>query len=379
LDQSIQHLLSEYDDQLPLQEASTIPASWYTDSRIAKLERGAVFGANWHYVARADQVRQPGQYIAVQVAGEPLVVVRGIDGKLRAFFNVCRHHAAAVAPEPCGSVQLFRCPYHGWSYGLDGSLKGTPDFTGVCNFDRAENGLLPLAVDIWEQFVFVSLDPPRQSLREYLGDIVSQVTPLNIGALHFFESRTYTLNCNWKVFVDNYLDGGYHVPYLHKGLNSVLEYSEYTIQNGDRFCLQSSPMNDSQEDAQVAATRTGERAYYYWIYPNFMINVYQGVMDTNLVIPMGIDKTKVIFDFYFTDISAEKHLQNAESVAVSDRIQMEDLDICEAVQRGLSSRAYQAGRLSVRREAGEHLFHRLLARDLKSGLEQFAVNGGNSK
>ncbi len=168
MDQSIQHALSQYNDQLPLQEASTIPASWYTDSRIAELERRAVFGANWQCVARVEQVAQPGQYVAVQVAGEPVVVVRGTDAKLRAFFNVCRHHAAAVASAPCGSVQLFRCPYHGWSYGLDGNLKGTPDFAGVCNFDRAENGLVPVAVENWEQFVFVSLEP-RQSLREYLG------------------------------------------------------------------------------------------------------------------------------------------------------------------------------------------------------------------
>jgi choline monooxygenase len=251
-------------------------------------------------------------------------------------------------------------------------LRGTPDFAGVCNFDRAENGLVPVEVDTWEQLVFVSLDPPRQSLREYLGAMVAQVAPLGVGALRFFESRTYTLNCNWKVFVDNYLDGGYHVPYLHKGLNSVLDYAEYTIENGERFCLQSSPITGSRQDAQLAATRTGDRAYYYWIYPNFMINLYQGVMDTNLVIPMGIDKTKVIFDFYFSDISPEKHKQNAESMAVSDRIQMEDLDICEAVQRGLSSRAYRAGRLSVRREAGEHLFHRLLARDLKGAMESAA-------
>jgi choline monooxygenase len=379
LDQSIQHALSQYNDQLPLQEASTIPAPWYTDPRIAELERRAVFGANWQCVGRAKQVAQSGQYVAVQVAGEPVVVVRGADGKLRAFFNVCRHHAAAVAAEPCGSVQLFRCPYHGWSYGLDGSLKGTPDFAGVCNFDRSENGLVPIEVESWEQFVFVSLDPARQRLREYLGALVAQVAPLDVGSLRFFESRTYTLNCNWKVFVDNYLDGGYHVPYLHKGLNSVLDYSEYTVENGERFCLQSSPITASDEDAQVAATRTGDRAYYYWIYPNFMINLYQGVMDTNLVIPIGIDRTKVIFDFYFTDISAEAQAKNAESVAVSDRIQMEDLDICEAVQRGLGSRAYQAGRLSVRREAGEHLFHRLLARDLKSGLASFAASGGNDR
>ena len=379
MDQSIQHVLSQYDDQLPLQEASTIPAPWYTDPRIEELERRAIFGANWQCVGRVEQVAQPGQYIAVQVAGEPVVVVCGADGKLRAFFNVCRHHAAAVAPEPGGSVKLFRCPYHGWSYGLDGSLKGTPDFAGVCNFDRAQTGLVPIAVDTWEQFVFVLLEAPQRSLNKYLGAMVSQAAPLGISGLRFFESRAYTLNCNWKVFVDNYLDGGYHVPYLHKGLNSVLDYAEYTIENGERFCLQSSPMTASEEDAQVTATRTGERAYYYWIYPNFMINLYQGVMDTNLVIPMGVDKTKVVFDFYFTDISVEKQKQNAESVAVSERIQMEDLDICEAVQRGLSSRAYQAGRLSARREAGEHLFHRLLAKDLKSGLESFAANGGNSR
>ena len=365
MEHSIQQLLRQYNDQLALSEASTIPASWYSESRIMELERRAVFGANWQCAGRMDQVAQPGQYIAMEVAGEPVVVVRGADSKLRGFFNVCRHHAAAVAAAPCGSVQIFRCPYHGWSYGLDGSLKGTPDFAGVCNFDRAQNGLVPIAVDTWEQFVFVSLEAPRQSLSEYLGEAVKQLVPLDISALHFFESRTYTLNCNWKVFVDNYLDGGYHVPYLHKGLNSVLDYAEYTIESGERFCLQSSPMSSSQEDAQVAATRTGDRAYYYWIYPNFMINIYQGVMDTNLVIPMGIDKTKVIFHFYFADISLEKQKQNAESVAVGDRIQMEDLGICEAVQRGLSSRAYQAGRLSVRREAGEHLFHRLLAKDLK--------------
>ncbi len=231
MDQSIQHVLSQYNDQLPLEEASTIPAPWYTDQRIAELERRAVLGANWQCVGRAEQVAQPGQYVAVRVAGEPVVVVRGADGKLRAFFNVCRHHAAAVVAQPCGTAQLFRCPYHGWSYGLDGSLKGTPDFAGVCNFDRAENGLVPIAVDSWEQFVFVSLDP-RRNLHESLGNVVSQVAPLDIGSLHFFETRAYTLNCNWKVFVDNYLDGGYHVPYLHKGLNSVLDYAEYTIENG---------------------------------------------------------------------------------------------------------------------------------------------------
>jgi choline monooxygenase len=164
--------------------------------------------------------------------------------------------------------------------------------------------------------------------------------------------------------VDNYLDGGYHVPHLHKGLNSVLDYKEYTIENSKHYSLQSSPMVSSQEHASFAATRTGDRAYYYWLYPNFMINVYEGVMDTNLVLPLAPDKCLVQFDFFFSDTSESKEKYNAESVAVSERVQDEDVDICQSVQRGLRSRAYGAGRLSVRREAGEHLFHRLLANDL---------------
>ena len=178
-------------------------------------------------------------------------------------------------------------------------------------------------------------------------------------------ARVTRLACNWKVYVDNYLDGGYHVPHLHKGLNSVLDYKEYTIEISERYSLQSSPMVGSEEHVEFAATRTGDRAYYYWLYPNFMINIYQGVMDTNLVLPLGTDQCLVQFDFFFADVSEAARATNAESVAVSDRIQDEDVDICESVQRGLRSRAYGAGRLSVRRESGEHLFHRLLAADLR--------------
>ncbi len=121
----------------------------------------------------------------------------------------------------------------------------------------------------------------------------------------------------------------------------------------------------ASKDASVAQTRTGDRAYYYWLYPNFMINIYEGVMDTNLVLPLGPDKCLVLFDFFFADTSPEREQYNSESVEVSDRVQAEDVGICESVQRGLRSRAYVAGRLSVRRETGEHLFHRLLARDLR--------------
>jgi choline monooxygenase len=210
----------------------------------------------------------------------------------------------------------------------------------------------------WESFIFVNLNQEGPGLGSYLSELWERIS---VAGLKFFARQSYTLACNWKVYVDNYLDGGYHVPHLHKALNSVLDYSEYTIENGSNYVLQSSPMVASQ-DASVAQTRIGSRADYYWIYPNFMINLYEGVIDTNLVLPLGQEKCLVVFDFFFGDASAE---YKAESVTVSDRVQAEDVEICESVQRGLHSRAYGAGRLSVRREGGEHLFHRLLARDLK--------------
>jgi len=203
------------------------------------------------------------------------------------------------------------------------------------------------------------------NLVAHVGALIARLSPLNIGELQFFAQRRWIINCNWKVYVDNYLDGGYHVPHMHKGLNSVLNYSQYTIENIGHVCIQSTPLRATGEsDAAAASTRRGDYGYYFWLYPNFMINWYSGVMDTNLVLPRGLDQCEVVFDYYFQDVSAAAEKFNRESIAVADRVQDEDIAICGSVQRGLQSAAYQAGRLSVRREAGEHLFHRLLQADL---------------
>ncbi|MGH9442210.1 MAG: aromatic ring-hydroxylating oxygenase subunit alpha [Thermoanaerobaculia bacterium] len=366
----LRDVVDSYDARRPLEEAWTIPASWYVDPRIAELERRTVFSAGWQMVGRGEQVAAPGQYVAVEIAGEPVVVVRGNDGVLRGFYNVCRHHGAAVLTEPEGKTPLLRCPYHGWTYSLEGALKGTPDFAGVCHFEKEKNGLVPLAAEEWENWVFVRLDPEGPSLSDFLGaDLLGRCRGLGLSRFHFLERRRYSFGCNWKVFVDNYLDGGYHVPHLHKGLDSVLDYSRYSIENGERFCLQKSPIVREGADAQTGAVRGGHEALYYWIHPNFMINWYEGVMDTNLVLPLGVEKTEVIFDFYFTDVSSDAAREkNRASIDVGQRIQDEDTAICESVQRGLGSRAYGAGRLSARREGGEHLFHRLLHADLVRGL-----------
>lgn len=373
---SLREIIDSYNPNAPLEEAFTIPAPWYTDKELYELESQTVFANSWQLAGRVDQVREPGQFVTSEIAGEPIVVVRGSDAKLRAFFNVCRHHAAAVMTEPEGQVHQLRCPYHGWTYSLEGELKGTPDFSGVCSFDRSANGLLPVDMSVWQNWVFVKVANEnaagnKATLENFLGsDLISQIAPLGIENLHWMERRYYSFDCNWKVFVDNYLDGGYHVPYLHKGLDSVLDYSNYTIENGSRFCLQSSPMVSEGAEGETGAVRRGDRALYYWIYPNFMINIYDGVMDTNVVIPQGVNKSIVIFDFYFPDVSEAARESNLASIGIGDRIQHEDVSICKSVQRGLSSQAYQAGRLSVRREAGEHLFHRLLHADLRGGVDR---------
>jgi choline monooxygenase len=367
---SVRSLVNLYHPGDPLERAWTIPSPWYFDHDFFELERSSVFAASWQVVGRVDQVRERGQYFTAEITGEPIVVARGDDGVLRAFYNVCRHHAAAVVTEPQGSAKQFRCPYHGWTYGNDGALKGMVEFEGVCDFDRAKNGLVPVRVETWENFVFLNLDGQARPLVEFLGAVPEIVAPLEMTKkLHYFDRRVYTLNCNWKVYVDNYLDGGYHVPHAHKGLSSVIEYTKYTIENFSTACLQSSPLSsDADSEAGVAATRQG-RAFYLWIYPNFMLNAYEGVMDTNLVLPLGVDKCAVVFDYYFADVSDAAQARNRESIAVSEIVQDEDEAICDSVQRGLASRAYVAGRLSVRREAGEHLFHRLLHADLTRALE----------
>lgn len=358
-------LIKSYNPGDPLERAATIPAGWYFDQDLHDREMERVFCETWQLAARVAQLRSPGDFVTNEVAGEPIVVVRGNDNVLRGFFNVCRHHAAAVITESAGHTSKLRCPYHGWTYSLEGELKGTPDFSGVCDFNPKDNSLIPLQISEWENWVFVKVSNNNQSMPDFLtDDLTHEIRSLDLGRLHWFERRQYNFDCNWKVFVDNYLDGGYHIPHLHKGLDSVLDYSNYQIENGERHCLQWSPLVTEGAEAQTGAVRRGNRALYYWIFPNFMINYYEGVMDTNLVLPRGVDQTEVIFDFYFPDISESARANNLASIEVGQRIQDEDVAICKSVQRGLRSKAYDSGRLSVRREAGEHLFHRLLFNSL---------------
>ena len=203
-------------------------------------------------------------------------------------------------------------------------------------------------------------------MSEFLAPFAERTQGMNLETLHFAERRDYDIECNWKVFVDNYQDGGYHVNTVHPGLAGALDYAHYRVENFANASVQSSPIKPS-DDPTVNKVRTGDHAYYWWIFPNLMVNLYQGVMDTNLVLPLGPDRCRVLFDFYFAKTEGpEAQRFIADSIAVAHQVQLEDQVVCEEVQRGLKSRSYDTGRFSVKREAGGYHFHQLLAQTLRA-------------
>ena len=355
----LQSLLAAFDPNLPLERAKTIPAAWYTDPAMYAAERKRIFAASWLIAGRTEQLSAAGSFVTLDVAGLPILLVRDSE-KLGAFFNVCRHRAAPLLSEPCGAVTKLRCRYHGWTYDLAGRLRGTPEFDGVADFLREDNGLVAMPVDTWGPFAAVHAGHPNTSFAEHLAPLASQVESAGVG-LAFNARREYTLNCNWKVFVDNYLDGGYHINTVHPALAGMLDYSQYRTEIFDRASVQTGPLTTTSGEL-----RSG-RAQYWYVFPNFMLNVYDGMMDANFVLPLGPDRCRVIFDFYFakTGPAAEPTFQT-QSMELSHEIQMEDAGICEEVQRGLASGVFDTGRFSVKREAAGYHFHRLLAQSLRS-------------
>ena len=192
---SLRTIIDSYDPRAALDHASTIPSTWYTDKGIFELEKLTVFSNSWHVAARVEQLAKPGDYVTTEIADEPIVIVRGSDNQIRAFFNACRHHAAAVMTAPCGNTPQMRCPYHGWTYSLEGELKGTPDFSEVCDFDRANNGLVPVEIATWEQWLFVSINgrqrpAPQKGLESWFGQqLTEEFRALELDMLHWFERQ----------------------------------------------------------------------------------------------------------------------------------------------------------------------------------------------
>jgi choline monooxygenase len=340
-----------------LARAATLPAPAYADPAVLAGEKARVFGASWQLVGRAGQVAAPGDFLTARIADEEVLVVRGEDGTLRAMSNVCRHRAGPVA-SGAGSCRVLKCGYHGWSYGLDGRLLGTPEFEGVEEFRREEVRLPKFAVDTWIGLVFVNLDENAPSLAGALDDLPGRLDGKGLDGMSLAFRRDWTLDCNWKVYVDNYLEG-YHIPVVHPGLMKELDYGAYRTEAFRNHVLQVSPIKGA---GRLRGGDAADEAAYWWIFPNLMLNVYPDNFSTNLIVPLGPEKTLTVFEWFFPDPeSPGTRARVEETVRFSDEVQLEDVAICEAVQRGLRSKRYLRGRFSPKRESGVHLFHRLWA------------------
>ena len=355
--------------------AWTLPASLYFEPAVLAEERTKIFSRTWQVVGHSNQVATPGDYFTTELAGEPLVLVRGADYQLRGFYNVCRHRAGPPA-EGCGSRKLFRCGYHGWTYGLDGSLISSTEMEGVEDFRPEEFALVPVRTEEWFDLVFVNLDPQARSLRESLGELPRQAEKFPFAAMKLFERRTYDMKCNWKTYVDNYLEG-YHLPSVHPGLNRELDYNAYVVEphyeaseedDSERvygYVRQFSPIRGGQAGdltpRRYQQAREDLTTDYFWIFPNWMLNCYPDNVSLNIVVPLEPERSLAIFEWYLPEKDHGAPAAKA-SVEFSDQIQMEDVAICEAVQKNLRSRSYVRGRYSVKQEKGVHAFHRMYAK-----------------
>lgn len=357
-----------YDD---LERGRTLPASWYTDLAIYARECERIFRRTWQYVGLTEQVTSPGDFFTATVGEVPIVVVKGKDGQVRAFANVCRHRGAIVVREECGHRTSLQCHYHAWTYNLDGTLLSAPAMKDEAGFDTACYRLPALRCEIWGPFVFVNPELNEESppLAEYLGELPGLVatTGLDLATIRRRVRRTYEIGANWKVVLDNYLEC-YHCPVAHPGFCDLIDTNDYVITEYEHFSTQHGALKASAaqgKEKNLYAVGGGVRdGFYAYLWPNFTLNIYPGPgnVSLNLFLPLGPERTLAVYDYCFADaVSAE---DEQAFVRFIDQVQEEDIVLCESVQRGWRSGYFEQGHLMLSREQALRHFQRLVCRYL---------------
>ncbi len=353
-----------------LARASTMPARFYRDPRHFEASRESVFARSWQFALDTDRLKGPGQVVpAVLLEGcldEPLLFTRDAEDRLHALSNVCTHRGNLLCE---GEARLsgLRCRYHGRRFGLDGAFHSMPGFEGVEGFPRPEDHLARVPFATLGKLLFASV-APAVPFEEVVADVRSRLGWL---PLHEFThdpalSRDYFVRAHWALYCENYLEG-FHVPFVHPALARALDPNDYRTETLPWGVLQVG-MAARMEDAFDLPPDSPDRgrpvaAYYYWLFPNTMLNFYPWGLSINVVVPLAPDRTRVRFFSYVWD----RARMDSGAGASLDRVEREDEDIVERVQQGIRSRFYDRGRYSVRWEAGVHHFHRLLASALAGG------------
>lgn len=344
--------VNRFDESAEIGNAYTPPATWYRDNEFLELEKRSLFLKKWSFAGHTSDLKNIGDYFTGSIADRPFVVLND-DGVTKAFFNVCSHHGTCVARGK-GKTDKLVCPYHGWQYNLEGQLKKIPKAGAILDIHKKGLNLKQIPVHTAGPFVFL-----------YLGDgeapeFSTQLTnhfdrPLYQG-LNFIKRVEYEIGCNWKVFVDNYLDGGYHVPHMHPGLTTQIDLASYQTEIFDMFSIQYCSGVEAETLAEEVKGRVEGKAEYSWAYPNLMVNRYGKWMDTNWALPIDENRCLIIFDYFHEEMP-----ENIEaSLKASHQVQKEDMDICDMVQAGLKSEVYDRGVYAPQFEKPMFHFHQLL-------------------
>lgn len=368
--------------RLPVSQAATLIPAAYRCADFYAIEQQQVWSRSWICVGYTQQLARAGDTLVTRLGDQSLLVTRGGDGTIRAFYNVCRHRGAELLREG-GSYPFFRCPYHAWGYDLDGSLKGCPyfrdgevdaetaalfDMTGVKAFDKAEYGLLPVAVATWGCFVFVNLDADAAPLAEQLGDVPERVRRYPLAELVLTHTVDYTIAANWKLVAENYMEY-YHLPWVHPRLNRVSHIHNHEPFQGPGmyYGMTTAPLDQDEEVTlgRCLPPQPGldaeerESARWLWLFPNLAVSLLPDHLATMLLTPDGPARTQEQFGFFFHPTARDLPEFAAGATATYrmwDEVNREDIAIVEAVQRGLANRAYTGGRMCFRFEATIHRF-----------------------
>ena len=348
-----------------IRDAHTLPARVYSDPDVLGLQTERIFARSWQLVGDTDQLKVPGQVRPVTflpgILPEPLLLTRDTDDRLHCVSNVCTHRGNLLC-ESEGVVRHLRCRYHGRRFGLDGFFTSMPEFEAARDFPTSRDDLAQLPLGAWGKLLFAALRP-RIPFAEYLAPVRERCDwmPLDHALLDETRSRQYHVRANWALYCDNYLEG-FHIPFVHAGLADALDYSAYRT---DLFAWSSLQVGIARDGDDVFELPPGSpdrdqrvAAYYFWLFPNLMLNVYPWGISVNIVSPLDVDQTRVTFLSYVWDAS---RLDRGAGAGL-DRVEREDEAVVESVQRGVRSRLYDRGRYSPSREQGVHHFHRLLAR-----------------
>lgn len=326
----------------------TAPASWYRDPALWPLERAGVFANAWQFVTHESALAAPRAYWADDLAGYPVILVRDDSGVLRGFHNVCRHRAGPLVRDQRGVCDgALTCQYHGWRYALDGRLRAARDFGAADDFDVRDLALFPICVETWRGLVFAAIAPEAPPLSDLLAPLDRRLGAADWSDLRIGAERTHTLACNWKTYVENYLEG-YHVPVMHPGLDAEIRSDQYRVTVEGRIALHEAP------------PRAADAVYeglWAWAWPNIGVNVYQSGVMIERMAPLAHTHTRLDY-LYLTPDGAPP---SAETLAMSDAVTAEDRWIVERVQENLNAGVYETGRLSPKHEGAVAAFQSWLA------------------